>query len=189
MAKTYTQRFRDFEAEFVARGTDPQAMPVFEVVDGEERPLRRPPSPAACASCPTPRRSAISSSRTESRTRWIRIEPSRSGEAESVARTRLLLRKCAGRRPGNFVTRRRAPARAGPSRPPVPHPFTRDGPRSRCAVKRAALTLSVPRCVQSRSDQRLLTVPKRQSAIAAPKTLPAADEGRSAHPANASRYR
>ena len=37
---TYTQRFRNFSREFVARGTDPEAMPVFEIVDGKEQPTK-----------------------------------------------------------------------------------------------------------------------------------------------------
>ena len=37
MATQYTQRFRDFDAEFVARGTDRQRMAVFKIIDGEEQ--------------------------------------------------------------------------------------------------------------------------------------------------------
>ena len=33
---TYTQRFRDSDQEFVARGTDHDLLPVFMIVDGEE---------------------------------------------------------------------------------------------------------------------------------------------------------
>ena len=34
---TYTQRFRNFDSEFVARGRNPKRLAVFKIVDGKER--------------------------------------------------------------------------------------------------------------------------------------------------------
>ena len=36
MATVYTQRFRHFAKEFVARGTDLRRLPVYRVIDGAE---------------------------------------------------------------------------------------------------------------------------------------------------------